>query len=530
MIMSRQNTILRLLLGTIPFLALGSVQCSSDDAASSDPACMPDPCVDQPGTQCRGGQCVTGETVVNIKSASAVSGSYRSFNSNQSVSFTAEKDGENAATAVFTTPDGELRVEVTSEDTAEMTWQGTTLTGYGVPDYDGEAALAMLAEGVVAEAIAMIPLELGCAATAVANPVAAAVVFPWQMRIKYVDGDRATSVPEAADRASCAYSDEAAWSATAPRSPGNGVLRLSVETPIPNVFGYFAFDESGEAYPSTTTTRDGKLYGACGSRCRGACGPDCTSTNCENRPEWRCMNDGESFTGESMKWDVLRCGVHDGCKWHDDCFDNCLEVYGCGTWRAGVCMHNLLTGCDVQAVASYGASNCLSWANGYGPFSGREDFAYPTGEMKSDYNKCPPGTSDPGAVSLTGTFPGEPFNGMQIDYQVTGVSSGTPTDVEGMTTSRNFEGGLGAGALRVVGAARMGNGFYADLTVTVTVDGAQKDDSARIESGFPDFNEYEFDVSVPIPSDAKSGSFTINMAGNYNAGGRGLVVSGTFQR
>lgn len=448
------------------------------------------------------------------------------------MTFTANKEGDEAATAVFKTPEGELRVELTSPEGAELSWQGATITGYGYPSYDAEEALAMLAEGVVGEAIEMIPLEVGCASTVVADPVMAALVFPWQVRIKYVDAERAVSVPAAAARASCAYSDEAAWDATAPRPPANGVLRLAVEAPIPNVFGFFAFDDSGSVAPTTSSTRTdpGKLYGACGSRCRGACGPDCTPTNCDNEPEWRCLNDGESYTGEAMLWDVLLCGVHEGCKWHDDCFDACLRSYGCGTWGAGNCMHNLFNGCDVQAAAEYGALNCLNWKDGHGPFSGYEFFEYPTGEMKSDYNECPPGNKDPNAVSLTGTFPTEPFNGMQIDYQVTGVASGTPTDTEGFTTSRSFEGGLGSGSLRVVGAARMGNGYYADLTVSVTVDGESDSDEARIESGFPDFNEHEFDVSVPIPAEAKSGSFSINMAGTYNAGGRGLVVSGTFQR
>lgn len=134
----------------------------------------------------------------------------------------------------------------------------------------------------------------------------------------------------------------------------------------------------------------------------------------------------------------------------------------------------------------------------------------------------------PASITVTGTYPAAPFNGMQIDYQVTGPASATATDVEDFTTSRTYSGELGSSVFRVQGTARMGNGYYADLTVTVDVDGTTDSDSARIESGFPDFNEYQFDVSVPIPADASTGSFSINMVGSYNAGTRGLIVSGTF--
>ena len=39
-----------------------------------------------------------------------------------------------------------------------------------------------------------------------------------------------------------------------------------------------------------------------------------------------------------------------------------------------------------------------------------------------------------------------------------------------------------------------------------------------------------FSVSVPIPSGATSGSFSIDETGNYNAGTRGLTVSGSFTK
>ncbi|MFA5629343.1 MAG: FecR domain-containing protein [Dehalococcoidales bacterium] len=127
-----------------------------------------------------------------------------------------------------------------------------------------------------------------------------------------------------------------------------------------------------------------------------------------------------------------------------------------------------------------------------------------------------------------GTFPAAPFNGMQITYDISGATVTDTADVEGFTTSRTLQGKLGTGQLTVSGSAKMGNGYYADITATVSCDGKTDQFAANIPSGFPDFNEESFNISVPIPKGATSGSFSINMVGHYNAGTRGLVVKGTF--
>jgi hypothetical protein len=127
-----------------------------------------------------------------------------------------------------------------------------------------------------------------------------------------------------------------------------------------------------------------------------------------------------------------------------------------------------------------------------------------------------------------GTFPPDPFNGMQTTYSVSGADVTASEDHPGFTWSRAIKGTLKTGTLRVSGSAKMGSGFYADVKVTVTAGGKSNVWSSRIKSGSPGFNSESFNVSVPIPDGAAGGGFSIDMTGNYNAGSRGVVVSGEF--
>ena len=151
-------------------------------------------------------------------------------------------------------------------------------------------------------------------------------------------------------------------------------------------------------------------------------------------------------------------------------------------------------------------------------------------KAKQDSQAAPASSSPSGGSGGGGggTFPAEPFNGMQISYSISGASVTDTQDSEGFTVSRTLKGNLGGGNLAVSGSAKMGNGYGADLVVTVTVDGQSKNFEAYIESGYPGFNEKAFNLSVPIPKNASGGSVSIDMTGHYNAGTRGLVVSGNF--
>ena len=146
-----------------------------------------------------------------------------------------------------------------------------------------------------------------------------------------------------------------------------------------------------------------------------------------------------------------------------------------------------------------------------------------------------PGARTSGAqAGFAGTFPGEPFNGLQVDYAITGGGVGAPKDTEGFTWTREFEGTLdlppaaaGNGMLGVTGKARANRGWGATVNVEVCVDGNCKTfkDSGGIKPGQTSYNwETSFNVAVPVPHDAQSGRITIREVGDYNAGSRAVVV------
>jgi hypothetical protein len=125
----------------------------------------------------------------------------------------------------------------------------------------------------------------------------------------------------------------------------------------------------------------------------------------------------------------------------------------------------------------------------------------------------------------SGTFPAEgAFNGMVITYSVSGADLGTPSDTFDFTTSRIYNGTVTGNTVTVSGTVHQGNGYGADVTVSLHVGTAA--DSVSYSGNTP--WDQAFSVSVNVPPGAKSGSFSISMTGSYNAGSRGLVVSGQF--
>ena len=122
------------------------------------------------------------------------------------------------------------------------------------------------------------------------------------------------------------------------------------------------------------------------------------------------------------------------------------------------------------------------------------------------------------------TFPADPFNGLQVIYSVSGAELGGPVDTPGFTWSRLHKGTVGEGLLTVSGSVQAVYGYGGSVSVNVWAGGESKSYTNKGEAPFKD----EFTVSVPIPKDAKIGGFSINLAGNYNAGSRGVVVKGDF--
>ncbi len=106
---------------------------------------------------------------------------------------------------------------------------------------------------------------------------------------------------------------------------------------------------------------------ASGSTCRGACGSGCPDT-CIDCPDIvRCFADPtDAGAHRFLRYTrVIACGTHAGCRYHDACFDMCVEEYGEES-LVGPC-HD---GCSAQIVQLYGAAQGASWMLGYGPYDG----------------------------------------------------------------------------------------------------------------------------------------------------------------
>ena len=126
------------------------------------------------------------------------------------------------------------------------------------------------------------------------------------------------------------------------------------------------------------------------------------------------------------------------------------------------------------------------------------------------------------------TFPGEPFNGMQIVYNVGGAATSKPADSFGFTTGRSYTGTLSGQVVSVSGSVVVG-GYGADLTVRVWAGDKEEKLGVYVENK-PGANSKSFNLSVPVPKGARTGGFTVRLDGRYSMGGghRGLFVSGAF--
>lgn len=137
------------------------------------------------------------------------------------------------------------------------------------------------------------------------------------------------------------------------------------------------------------------------------------------------------------------------------------------------------------------------------------------------------------SAALADRFPiNGDFNGLVITYTVSGAELATPQDTGGFTTTRTYEGSLSGGRLEVSGTVQASAGWAA--WVSVTVSAGENSDSFAAESPSAPHGLFEapwsqpFTVAVDVPNGASSGSFSIDLSAEYNAGGRGLAVSGTF--
>jgi hypothetical protein len=126
----------------------------------------------------------------------------------------------------------------------------------------------------------------------------------------------------------------------------------------------------------------------------------------------------------------------------------------------------------------------------------------------------------------SGVFPPEPFNGLQIAYQIAGAQVTKAADVPGYTWTRSLtiSGFDGSGQLAVSGKLNADWGFGAEVSVSVSAGGKSESKVYKIEPGKPQ----SFNVAVAVPRGATNGGVSIVMTGHYNVGMRGVVIKGAW--
>jgi hypothetical protein len=147
-----------------------------------------------------------------------------------------------------------------------------------------------------------------------------------------------------------------------------------------------------------------------GSKCRGACGPDCLTCSsprdqvvCAPRPA------PGGGVGHDL-WiypDLTTCGTHLGCRDHDACYDHCAQ--GGSRWGPGVCARL----CDMECACTFPPANCVGWVAGAAPHDGRMTFSDPPYVASSCDIPCPqlPGGGGGGRGGGGGGAPGGGWGG-----------------------------------------------------------------------------------------------------------------------
>jgi len=382
-----------------------------------------------------------------------VKGEYQPSEGEASIQYAISKDG------VVTFSDGErvLTASITADKKANVVWNDMTLDGDGALTAAEQAALKDFSDGELGEALLVLPFNLACkqGADRPTTEQMAALLVPLQMHLKYTTADRWAEVQRLA-----ALSDCPAALAGGEKPIGEEdeppLFQVSASDPVPFVMGYFPFDEEGAVEGTTEKENSGLLLpkqawmqaagwestanlssacapvvsltggflqdmgylpappkpithtnelGSCNAKCRGACGVDCTTTNCKESKGTRCLTDqAKKNTGMVETMQVFDCGVAQGCVHHDACYDACNDQYGCNSWMATYCMHGSLRSCDEDAAYNYGTANCALWATGRGTFDRREIFQYTDLSVlpRVDYVLCPVQATlnvSPGSVS-----------------------------------------------------------------------------------------------------------------------------------
>ncbi len=126
---------------------------------------------------------------------------------------------------------------------------------------------------------------------------------------------------------------------------------------------------------------------ASGSKCRGACGPNCDTCVPSDDPtdhKHTVCVENKSKDGVSHYFWVYpnfhHCNTHRGCREHDACYDWTAKFGETGPLGILGTVHRL---CDLEAICNYGLKQSVGWIGGKPPYDGGmefSDYPYQTGE------------------------------------------------------------------------------------------------------------------------------------------------------
>ncbi len=100
-----------------------------------------------------------------------------------------------------------------------------------------------------------------------------------------------------------------------------------------------------------------------GSKCRGACGPDCDT--CNTQEEKIVCHDVGNGKHEFWRYpNYTTCNSHQGCRDHDGCYDWCASGGGIASSLIIMPCQRL---CDFEAMCHYGFQQAVGWVFGAPP-------------------------------------------------------------------------------------------------------------------------------------------------------------------
>jgi hypothetical protein len=359
------------------------------------------------------------------------------------VRFWARSIADDEAEAQFQLPESghSLHVVIVDSTTASIVWNGVSIGGYGELTSTQVLALAELESTPLFRSLWRVPLELACHFDHLAPQIYAALLFPWQVMLKYRVTDRPQHLTNALADVSCAHLPTVQQLVDGAPRPRVALLERSL--PFPYVRTFWGFDEAGAigtAAPSPADTAgvadqpidgrdsvrfDQRLEPSAASRastdcpaaherrvvhyvpgaamCRHACGADCPTTCCTSDDVVCVVSTSGRYTGYGEVARTFVCDVHDGCVDHDDCYDSCVSRYGpCldakgepTLWCDGFWNNSCHRACDVSSVAKHGV-NGRWWKDGKRPPWHKDHdyrkvaFEYHLGELYVP-GRCPPG-------------------------------------------------------------------------------------------------------------------------------------------